>query len=71
MQLCSYVYDIELFNNSLTSEAKSTMAVHAQQVWGKLDMSVHLGEMRLNNLRYFPSKTGTHVHNKKKGVDRL
>ena len=51
MQLCWYVYDIELFNNSLTSEIKATMAIHAQQNWGKLDMSVHLGEMKFNNLR--------------------
>ena len=59
MQLCSYVYDIdiyELFIYSLTREIKSTVAIHTCQVWGKLDMSVHLGEMRLNNLRYFPKK---------------
>ena len=58
MQLCLYVYDIdiyELFINSLTTEIKSTMAIHTQQVCGKLYMSVHLGEMRLNNLRYFSS----------------
>ena len=40
----------------INSEIKSTMAVHTHQVWGKLDMSVHLGKMTLNNLRYFPQK---------------
>ena len=58
MQLCSYVYDndiYELFINSITREIKSTMAVLTHQVCGKLDMSVHFGE-RLNNLRYFHQK---------------
>ena len=57
MQLRSYVYDIDIYELFINSEIKSTMAVHTHtRFWGKLDMSVHLGEMRLNNLRYFPQK---------------
>ena len=50
MQLCSYVCDIELLNYSLTYEIRSTMTVHTQQIWEKLDMSVHFDEMRLTNI---------------------
>ena len=40
----------------INSEIKSTMAIHTHEVWGKLEMSVRLSEMRLNNLRNFPQK---------------